>query len=460
MKAHSFNLHSAIFLIAVSLSSCSENTHSHLDNSINKSPESRLFTPHDVAILIPYIDRPELLNSTAKLTQSNGDEGTTLKFIPKQVFSTLDRAMLDDDILRQSEGEAFGSMASNRKFESTFFTKKKDNFSLASIRIDPCANSSVALSKPGECHKELRLVWSEIIVTPSATVFATDASIHTIYELDDVRLYSLLEKIRLLKEDSLLRYEDLPLGPHPLLLDPQSGAKNLDKLTDIISEFANPLHLKSIAALGDTAPMFEGHWPMLMIDYSQGQLKPRLLEHVMSSEESKSAMVRIDQENGDFEFVDKQVWESPKTVQRLRGAQGTLSKASPKGILEAPYERLWQRETSREEKTDLRKKYVEHLFSRFDPVEFHVGNTDCGSCHTINSELDLYKSVFSDDMPMSIKQWHDTEWNLERSDEFADDSTALQMFSFFRSRYAVQTRSIFEAALSADRINIYYNNQR
>ncbi len=410
--------------------------------STESGPSSAIdLSLNDVSVLMPYIEVPELLAEAPSI--DGKAPGSNESYIPKGVLAELDRRMIEDSKERNrqldahaSDHDFFLTTASNEEFETKFF-QTFGTFDLASIRFDPCANAIPMKTNGGACKPQLRIVW-QILNTRDdhgkLQLAEFDANIHTIYTLSQAEWQELLKGLVALHQAAGFDYTSEPLGPHPVIKKEGVGSPFLKGLMTLVGRYARASKLTQVAALANTAPMFEGHWPMQAFEVKNGTI------------------------------VDGFVPLTQYKIQRISGAQGTLGFPSPLVSITDQY--LIPRDAP--EKT-LQERY--DATRRVENPRMHdVSNTDCGSCHMTRESqrgLDFEKEMaagggngaggtvtaltgpFTEPRDLYKSQ----KWNLARSPEFNEDNTSLQMFSFFNSHYAVSQRTINESAEVLDMIS-------
>lgn len=416
---------------------------------------------NDVSVLFPYVEHPELFEITPKLNSKRDKD--TWRFLSGDTLDAIHRALKDDETLRINEGFAYGGVSEQQHFEGRFIKDQIENFRLVSFRIDPCANLSklslTRLDVETNCHAEFRLVW-QAMEPRDGGIHARDVNLHLIYKLSQDRFKDLVASLRDIKQrldpEASISPVTSPLGANPLMLDKRTSEEAIASYLSIVKTFATVHTLKSIAAMGDSAPNFAGHWPMLMMDFKQGQWVARPLENVALSEQVKTGRKPVFLDNGKVEMVEVAVKESVKTVQRINGGMGDLMDPEPFGLINLPFKdrfKLYRNEGD----IRLLEAYQDNLEQRANPHLHSVSNLDCGSCHTIDQDKEsLLASVeeLKENQP-SQSTFKLFDWNLEKVYP-TPSRTSLQMFSMFLGRYSVRQRVINESALVAERIRQHY----
>lgn len=307
--------------------SCSEA--SWVENRVNNLSSSAsaikpLLGLNDVSVLFPYVERPNLFEITPKLNAKGADN--EWDFLPGNTLDAIHQALKEDETLRINEGFAYGDISQQRTVEESFIKDRLEDFRLVSFRIDPCVN----LSKPSltrldvetKCHAEFRLVWQSMEIR-EGEIHAHDVNLHLLYQLGQDTFKELVARLRDIKQrldpTASISPVSSPLGPNPLMVSDATVDEAVMSYLAIVKTFAKISALKSIAAMGDSAPNFAGHWPMVMLDLQKGKWVARPLENVAMSEQTKTGRKPIFLDNGKVEMVEVKVKETPKTVQRIEG---------------------------------------------------------------------------------------------------------------------------------------------
>ena len=416
---------------------------------------------NDVSVLFPYVEHPELFEITPKLNSKPDNDAWG--FLPANTIDAIHRALKNDEILRTNEGFAYGGVSDQPHVEQQFIKNQLEDFRVVSFRIDSCANltklSLTKLDVETNCHAEFRLVW-QAMEPRDGRIHARDVNLHLIYELSQNRFKELVASLRDIKQrldpEASISPTTSPLGANPLMVDKRTSDEAIASYLSIIKTFATVDTLKSIAAMGDSAPNFAGHWPMLMMDIKQGQWVARPLENVALSEQVKTGRKPIFLDNGKVEMVEVAVKESVKTVQRINGGMGDLMNPEPFGLVNLPFKdrfKLYRNEGD----ISLLEAYQDNLEQRADPHMHSVSTLDCGSCHTIDQDKQsLLESVEELKENQELQStFRLSNWNLEKVYP-TPSRTSLQMFSMFLGRYSVRQRVINESALVAERIRQHY----
>ncbi|RYZ75425.1 MAG: hypothetical protein EOP04_33340, partial [Proteobacteria bacterium] len=169
--------------LGFALASCSVKTSSQL-----KADDKIQLGLNDVAIMMPYETRPELLKEALKAES----------FIPVEAMDEINKILSDDRAIHEQESFAFGPIG-ELEFEKNILSLAAPDSAtplrMVSMRIDPCGNFLTKKDTGANCHHEVRIVWQPLALEEGVPT-TRDINLHSIYHLNDETFSHFIQGIR------------------------------------------------------------------------------------------------------------------------------------------------------------------------------------------------------------------------------------------------------------------------
>ncbi|RZA25235.1 MAG: hypothetical protein EOP10_07485 [Proteobacteria bacterium] len=395
-------MRSVLILALFLLCSCSGPQNSSLKTEHSNAKLSNL----DFAILIPYLEWPDLIDRVPSLKGADTPEGS-----PYLAAGTL--------------------LAIDGRLRFPKFDSQIDNLHLSAIRFQPCANLVEVKPSIESCIPEMRIVWQSIErdEPSSKEIVGLDRNIHTSYKLSSEEFRKILSELRALKAASNFDDTNLPLYAHPILIKEGLESPYLAGLLKIVNRYGNAAHLSSVAAQVNAS--ISGRWPMTVVGVRDGQVLNGPLpifgdQNVFVQELSSFDVTEIDAPDFIAPIKDD-IFIFPRDIADLTPDNQTI----------------------------VRENIVNATHRFENPLLENPNTVDCASCHMARIVRERFIDRFPELEAGAKDIYQNPKWNLIRKDELSTTHASLQLFSFM-GEYFVSQRVINESALDVDMAKALY----
>ncbi len=368
--------------------------------NILRDRSTRAIELFDVSILLPLPKK----ESEISLLLEAGESGAKGRLIPQIAVGALPQV-----VVKKTNEEVIENL-----------------MRVVSVRIDPCAKDGV--NSP-ICKKQIRLIWQPVVWKDSK-VTTLDASLHSVYELNDSEWSSFWSQyLHLINSFSLIN-PGAALDIHPEIKNQGLRGEFWKSLSHLTLQHCGEQNLSKLTVM--TLEAAEDQWVFVGFDFQNGKLNSFKIPGLFSNGQSFMA---AELDTNEF--------------------QATIAP------INFPEVGLWFFDNSRSAKNRFSeekfKDWSKNLFEVENPNFHNPGTTDCVSCHVSTNILSWKRRNFPNWNWLNdfAKEKYSSKRNLHNLTLAKSKSNHLRSFGYQGDHPHFSQRLINESAESADLIEAW-----
>jgi hypothetical protein len=292
------------------------------------------------------------------------------------------------------------------------------------LRLDPCGGQTVVQS-PASCRPEIRLSVQPLSGDDGMTS-VIDAAVHLIYQVSRTTLDAMLSELLALKATSSLGVSQLPLGPHPIMVEQGLGGAFARGVNTSILKYVGVSTLSKFTFMG------------------RGRNSTNWSFHLV--------------ENHDGVFSDAPIPAAGDTLVQgvnelgIPGPNGTRdTTVTPVDEANGYPRALWKSEEAKLLSAADLQVALGRLAKIEDPAKLSSLTLDCGSCHLTSNARTFYERLTGATTDANLVTFVSPPGqNTSRHDDTALSAQVVRAFGYLDKHVAISQRTINESARVAD----------
>jgi hypothetical protein len=299
-----------------------------------------------------------------------------------------------------------------------------DQLAVVGIRIDPCFPGIDPLGGP--CHSQIRMMWQPLSALPSG-ISATDAAVHSFYELTADEFKEFIGKLLVLNATSGTSTSGLSLSVHPAMIQQGLQSPYWAKLRALVLAYTGDQRLTRVTFMTQETPNIM--WDFGGFDIAGGKVTRMVIPRVQTRLQSF-----VNNTMSSIEFLGGEKPEAPETDDTFNSILTDSSKLTEADVL-------------------VLRASVDSIYRIENPKLNSPATIDCASCHAAQVAREWAVSKFPD-LGLDQSSFRFTSlFNLRNSTTPLRSTHVMRAFGYQGKLPAISQRTINESAAIAESLS-------